>query len=45
LTDSDGGWSLVPGKVDGKSWWLLVFFVAVLLFLKLFEIMIPGVSS
>jgi SSS family solute:Na+ symporter len=40
--EKDGGWFVVPGKVDNISWWLLVFFVAVLIFLKVFEMFIPG---
>jgi solute:Na+ symporter, SSS family len=26
-----GGWYQIPGKVDGASWWLLLFFVATIL--------------
>jgi len=36
----DGGWYLVPGKVDKISYLLLVFFAATLLFLFQFERMI-----
>jgi SSS family solute:Na+ symporter len=42
LTEKDGGWFLVPGKVDPIAWWLIVFFVAVMLFLGLFDYLIPG---
>ena len=35
--EKDGGWYLVPGKVDKISYLLLVFFAATLLFLFLFE--------
>jgi SSS family solute:Na+ symporter len=42
LTEKEDGWYLVPGKVDGASWWLIVFFVAVLLFLALFDTLVPG---
>jgi SSS family solute:Na+ symporter len=35
-TDEDG-WSRVPGTVDRVSWWLLVYFVAVVLALKMLE--------
>ncbi|MEM1176302.1 MAG: sodium/solute symporter [Pseudomonadota bacterium] len=37
LPQKDGGWYLVPGKVDKVSWYLLVFFVATMVFLYLFE--------
>jgi SSS family solute:Na+ symporter len=37
LAEKDGGWYLVPGKVDKISYMLLVFFAATLLFLFLFE--------
>jgi hypothetical protein len=36
LTDADG-WSRVPGKVDRVSWWLPVYFLALLLALKSLE--------
>ena len=35
-----GGWYRVPGRVDRVSYWLLVFFVACLLFLFSFEALI-----
>ena len=35
-TDADG-WSRVPGKVDRVSWWLPVYFLALLLALKSLE--------
>ena len=38
--EKDGGWYLVPGKVDKISYLLLVFFAATVLFLFLFERMI-----
>jgi hypothetical protein len=34
--DADG-WSRVPGKVDRVSWWLPVYFLALLLALKMLE--------
>ena len=37
IEEQDGGWYLVPGKVDKISYMLLVFFAATLLFLFLFE--------
>ncbi len=37
LPEKDGGWYLVPGKVDNVSYLLLVFFVLTILFLFLFE--------
>jgi SSS family solute:Na+ symporter len=37
LPQKDGGWYLVPGKVDRVSYLLLVFFVLTLFFLFLFE--------
>ncbi|MGB5411573.1 MAG: hypothetical protein WBN09_08585, partial [Woeseiaceae bacterium] len=40
LPEKEGGWYLVPGKVDKVSYLLLVFFVLTLLFLYLFETMI-----
>jgi len=43
-TEKDGGWYLVPGKVDPIGWWLIVFFVAVVLFLALFDTLIPGAA-
>jgi SSS family solute:Na+ symporter len=36
----EGGWATLPGKVDGVSWWLLVFFLACLGFLYLFHVLI-----
>jgi SSS family solute:Na+ symporter len=44
LTEKEAGWYLVPGKVDGTSWWLIVFFAAALLFLALFDKLVPGVA-
>jgi SSS family solute:Na+ symporter len=44
LTEKDGGWYLVPGKVDPIAWWLIVFFGATVLFLALFDLMIPGAT-
>lgn len=41
LAEKDGGWYLVPGKVDPIGWWLIVFFVATVLFLALFDNLIP----
>ena len=41
LAEKDGGWYLVPGKVDRVSWYLLVFFAATMLFLFGFESLIP----
>jgi len=40
LPEKEGGWYLVPGKVDRVSWLLLVFFAGTLLFLYLFESLI-----
>jgi SSS family solute:Na+ symporter len=37
LQEKDGGWYLVPGRVDRFSYLLLVFFVAVIAFLALFD--------
>jgi SSS family solute:Na+ symporter len=37
LPEKDGGWYLVPGRVDKTSYLLLAFFAAVILFLALFE--------
>ncbi|MDH3578070.1 MAG: sodium/solute symporter [Gammaproteobacteria bacterium] len=37
LPEKDGGWYLVPGKVDKVSYLLLVFFVLTILFLFFFE--------
>ncbi len=37
LPEKEGGWYLVPGKVDRISWLLLVFFAATLLFLYVFQ--------
>jgi len=37
LTEKDGKWFLVPGRVDRFSYLLLVFFVAVIIFLALFD--------
>ena len=42
LVEKDGGWYRVPGRVDRISWLLLVFFVAVLVFLYLFQTLVPG---
>ena len=42
LVEKDGGWYRVPGRVDRISWWLLVFFAAVLLFLYLLQILVHG---
>jgi SSS family solute:Na+ symporter len=41
----DQGWYRVPGKVDRVSYLLLVFFVAVMVFLYLFQSFIPGVDG
>ena len=38
--EQDGGWYLVPGKVDKISYMLLAFFAGTVLFLFLFERMI-----
>lgn len=35
-TDVDG-WSRIPGKIDRASWWLLVYFLAWILALKVLE--------
>ena len=43
LVEKDGGWYRVPGRVDRISWWLLVFFAAVLLFLYLLQTLVHGV--
>lgn len=40
LPEKDGGWYLVPGKIDRPSYYLLVFFVATLIFLAAFEALI-----
>ncbi|MEO1202940.1 MAG: sodium transporter, partial [Pseudomonadota bacterium] len=40
LAEKDGGWYLVPGKVDSVSWYLPVFFVATVLFLYVFQALI-----
>ena len=40
LPEMDGGWYVVPGKVDRASWYLLAFFVFTLAFLVAFEAMI-----
>ena len=37
LDEKEDGWYLVPGKIDNASYLLLVFFVASILFLLLFE--------
>lgn len=37
LAEKDGGWYLVPGRVDKFSYLLLVYFAAVILFLAFFE--------
>lgn len=39
--EKDGGWFLVPGRVDGTSWWLLVFFALTLLALYLLNTLVP----
>ena len=43
LVEKDGGWYRVPGRVDRISWWLLVFFAVVLLFLYLLQTFVHGV--
>ncbi|MDN2655412.1 sodium/solute symporter [Cobetia sp. 14N.309.X.WAT.E.A4] len=40
LPTKDGGWYLIPGKVDRVSWLLVGFFLATLLFLYLFSVLI-----
>lgn len=40
LPEMEGGWYLVPGKVDKVSWLLLVFFVATILFLYAFQTLV-----
>ena len=40
LAEKDGGWYLVPGKVDSISWYLLVFFALTIAFLYTFEALI-----
>ena len=40
LPEKDGGWYLVPGKVDSVSWFLLVFFVLTIVFLYTFQALI-----
>ena len=40
LPEKDGGWYVVPGKVDKVSYLLLVFFIGTFLFLYLFEALI-----
>ncbi len=40
LPEKEGGWYLVPGKVDNVSYLLLVFFAGTILFLYLFEALI-----
>ena len=42
LVEKDGGWFRVPGRVDRISWLLLVFFVAVLVFLYLLQTLVHG---
>jgi SSS family solute:Na+ symporter len=37
LPEKEGGWYLVPGKVDKVSYLLLVFFAATILFLFFFD--------
>lgn len=37
LDEKEDGWYLVPGKIDNASYLLLVFFVAIIIFLLLFE--------
>ncbi len=38
--EKEGGWFLVPGKIDNVSWWLIVFFVATIIFLYAFNALI-----
>jgi SSS family solute:Na+ symporter len=40
LPETDNGWFLVPGRIDKQSYWLLVFFVASLVALFLFNYLI-----
>ncbi len=40
LEEKESGWYRVPGKIDKASYLLLAFFVAIILFLLLFESMI-----
>lgn len=40
LPTKDGGWWLVPGRFDRSTYWLLVFFVATLVGLYLFNALI-----
>lgn len=42
LVEKDGGWYRVPGRVDRISWLLLVFFVAVVVFLYLLQTLVHG---
>ena len=37
LPEKEGGWYVVPGKVDKVSYLLLVFFAGTILFLYLFN--------
>lgn len=37
VTHTDHGWSLVPGKVDRPTYWLLAFLCGTLIFLALFQ--------
>ncbi len=37
LPESDGGWYLVPGKVDAPTYLLLAFFVSTIVFLAIFQ--------
>jgi SSS family solute:Na+ symporter len=36
-TEDEDGWSRVPGKIDRASWWLPVYFLGLLLALKMLE--------
>lgn len=40
LPEKEGGWYLVPGKVDKASWLLIVFFFVTIAFLFLFEALV-----
>ena len=40
LAEKDGGWCLVPGRVERVSYLLLLFFGATIVFLYLFEALI-----
>ena len=37
LPEKEGGWYLLPGKIDNSSYLLLLYFIATLIFLALFE--------